>query len=87
MLHCFICCIASNDLHKQPTACPPFARLAASLAPLPLACTAVDQQLAAVAGTDILIGMHGAALTYAFLLSPHAALVELWPQVRVHRRG
>lgn len=41
----------------------------------------LDQQLAAVAGTDILIGMHGAALTYAFLLSPHAALVELWPQV------
>ncbi len=40
-----------------------------------------------MAGTDILIGMHGAALTYAFLLSPHAALVELWPQVRVHRRG
>ncbi|PRW45163.1 EGF domain-specific O-linked N-acetylglucosamine transferase [Chlorella sorokiniana] len=40
----------------------------------------LDQQLAAVAGTDILIGMHGAALTYAFLLSPHAALVELWPQ-------
>lgn len=36
-----------------------------------------------MAGTDILIGMHGAALTYAFLLSPHAALVELWPQVRL----
>lgn len=25
--------------------------------------------------------MHGAALTYALLLPPHAALVELWPQV------
>lgn len=31
--------------------------------------------------TDILIGMHGAALAYALLLPPHAALVELWPQV------
>lgn len=46
----------------------------------------LDQQLAAVAGTDILIGMHGAALTYAFLLSPHAALVELWPQVGLYCR-
>lgn len=31
---------------------------------------------------DILIGMHGAALTYSLLMQPHAALVELWPQVR-----
>ena len=33
--------------------------------------------------TDILAGMHGAALAHALLLPPHAALVELWPQVAV----
>lgn len=43
--------------------------------------TAVEQQLAVVQETDILVGMHGAALAHALLLPPHAALVELWPQV------
>ncbi len=43
--------------------------------------TSVEHQLAVVQATDILIGMHGAALAHALLLPPHAALVELWPQV------
>lgn len=41
---------------------------------------AVPDQLAVVQRTDVLIGMHGAALTYALLLPQHAAVVELWPQ-------
>lgn len=36
---------------------------------------------------DMVIGMHGAALTYSVLLPPHAALVELWPQARAGGRG
>ena len=42
---------------------------------------AVEQQLALVQQTDVLVGMHGAGLAHALLLPPHAALVELWPQV------
>jgi len=30
--------------------------------------------------TDVLVGMHGAGLTYASLLPPWGALVELWPK-------
>lgn len=45
----------------------------------------MEQQLAVVQQTDILVGMHGAALAHALLLPPHAALVELWPQVGIGR--
>ena len=38
------------------------------------------EQLKMVASTDVLIGMHGAALAYSILMAPHAAVVELWPQ-------
>ena len=30
--------------------------------------------------TDVLVGMHGAALTYASLLPPWGGLIELWPK-------
>ncbi|GAB4817514.1 hypothetical protein N2152v2_004560 [Parachlorella kessleri] len=40
----------------------------------------LEEQLKVIAGTDILIGMHGAALAYSMLMAPHAAVVELWPQ-------
>ena len=36
-------------------------------------------QLQNVAGSDILVGMHGAGLTHALFLPQHAALVELFP--------
>ena len=45
------------------------------LAPMP-----VPEQVALVARTDILIAMHGAALSWAALLPPHAAVLELWPK-------
>ena len=39
------------------------------------------EQLALVASsTDVLLGMHGAALTYSLYLPPWGALVELWPK-------
>ena len=41
----------------------------------------MEEQFAVVQQTDVLIGMHGAALAHALLLPPHAALVELWPEV------
>ena len=40
----------------------------------------LPEQLAVIAGTDVLVAMHGAALAYALLMRPHAAVVELWPQ-------
>ena len=44
-------------------------------------CATVPEQLRIVQSTDVLVGMHGAALAHALLMPPHAALVELWPQV------
>jgi hypothetical protein len=41
---------------------------------------AVEAQLATVARTEVLVGMHGAALTYALYMPPHGAVVELWPK-------
>lgn len=38
------------------------------------------EQLAMIAGTDILVGMHGAALSHAVFLPPWAGVVELWPK-------
>jgi len=39
------------------------------------------EQVALIAErTDVLLGMHGAALTYAALLPPWAAVVEMWPK-------
>jgi glycoprotein 2-beta-D-xylosyltransferase len=37
------------------------------------------EQLALVAATDVLVGMHGAGLTHALFLPPWAGLVELFP--------
>ena len=49
----------------------------ADLAPL-----SVAAQVSLIARTDVLVGMHGAALTWAALLPPHAAVLELWPKDR-----
>ncbi len=40
------------------------------------------KQLARIAATDVLVGMHGAALTYAVHMSPGAGVVEMWPKDR-----
>lgn len=40
----------------------------------------VRDQLAAIVQTDVLVGMHGAALTYALYLPHHAGVLELWPK-------
>jgi len=37
-------------------------------------------QVALIARTDVLVGMHGAALTHALYLPPHAGVLELWPK-------
>ena len=39
----------------------------------------ISQQLRYVANTDILIGMHGAALAFSPFLQEHSAMVELFP--------
>ena len=39
-----------------------------------------EEQVRAVASTDILIGMHGAALTHSLLLPPWGGVMELWPK-------
>ncbi|KDD75600.1 hypothetical protein H632_c599p3 [Helicosporidium sp. ATCC 50920] len=38
-----------------------------------------DQALL-VRGTDVLVGMHGAALSWSLFMRPEAGLLELWPQ-------
>jgi capsular polysaccharide biosynthesis protein len=38
------------------------------------------QQLATIANTDVLIGMHGAGLVHTLYLPPHAQLVEIYPK-------
>jgi hypothetical protein len=65
------------------------AHVEAGGAPLALDVQLVDfaqletaQQLRVVAGTEILVGMHGAALTYALYMPPHGAVVEMWPKAR-----
>ena len=46
-----------------------------------LALLGAEEQVAQLAlRTDVLVGMHGAGLTYAALLPPWAAVVELWPK-------
>uniref|UniRef100_A0A1D1ZP74 Glycosyltransferase 61 catalytic domain-containing protein n=1 Tax=Auxenochlorella protothecoides TaxID=3075 RepID=A0A1D1ZP74_AUXPR len=47
---------------------------------LDLAGLALEQQLARIAQTDLLVGMHGAGLAHALLARPGTALLELWPQ-------
>ena len=37
-------------------------------------------QLALMAGTDVLVGMHGAALSHVVYLPPWAGVMELWPK-------
>lgn len=49
---------------------------------LDLARMPVDEQLATMARTDVLVAMHGAALTYGAVLPPHAGVLELWPKDR-----
>lgn len=39
----------------------------------------LDQQVDTVRQTDIMIGMHGAALTHTLFLQPGSVLFELWP--------
>ena len=39
----------------------------------------MKEQLQIIAETDILIGMHGAGLTHALFVPPHATLIELFP--------
>ena len=41
----------------------------------------VRAQLAKIASTDILVGMHGAALSYVVFLPPWASMVEMWPRI------
>ena len=43
------------------------------------ACVPPREQLAAVAATDVLVAMHGAALTHALFLPEGAAVVEIAP--------
>ena len=46
-----------------------------------MATLTMPEQVALVATeTDVLVGMHGAALTHALYLPPWAAVVELWPK-------
>ena len=40
----------------------------------------IEQQLSLIANTDILIGMHGAALSYSVLLPQTSVVIELFPQ-------
>jgi hypothetical protein len=55
----------------------------AEVAVLDLAPLSAEAQVELMATrTDVLVGMHGAALTYAALLPPWAAVVELWPKDR-----
>jgi hypothetical protein len=55
----------------------------AELAVADLATLSAEAQVALMATrTDVLVGMHGAALTYAALLPPWAGVVELWPKDR-----
>lgn len=77
-----LACGPGRLVSARPPACrcPPTAPCPALNRP-PLS-GAVEEQLGIVQQTDILIGMHGAALTYVALMPPHGALVELWPQVR-----
>ena len=39
----------------------------------------MSMQLAIIAKTDILVGMHGAGLTHSMFLPKHAGLIEFYP--------
>lgn len=54
----------------------------ADIVRLDLARMPVDEQLASMARTDVLVAMHGAALTYGAVLPPHSGILELWPKDR-----
>lgn len=45
----------------------------------------MDEQLRLVLVTDVLVGMHGAGLTHALFLPPHAGLIEFFPSRRAHQ--
>jgi hypothetical protein len=47
--------------------------------------TSFREQLEIMSETDILIGMHGAALTGVTYLPDHAAVIELWPNIGIWR--
>jgi hypothetical protein len=40
----------------------------------------VEEQLGVAAASEVLVGMHGAALTLALYMPPHGAVLELWPK-------
>jgi hypothetical protein len=42
----------------------------------------VEAQIETMARTEVLVGMHGAALTFALYMPHHGAVVELWPKDR-----
>lgn len=42
----------------------------------------VDEQLRVAATTDIMVAMHGAALTYPLYMPPHGGVIEFWPKDR-----
>lgn len=42
----------------------------------------VAQQLEVMASSEVLVGMHGAALTFALFMPHHGSVVELWPKDR-----
>lgn len=41
-----------------------------------------EEQLEMMTKTDILVGMHGAALTHALFLPPWGGVLEMWPKTR-----
>ncbi|KAK9846728.1 hypothetical protein WJX84_010568 [Apatococcus fuscideae] len=47
---------------------------------LDLATLTISEQLYLITHTDLLIGMHGAALAWTLLMPEHAGVLELWPQ-------
>lgn len=51
----------------------------AQVTALDLSALPAEQQIEVISQTDVLIGMHGAALVYSTLQPPYGALVELWP--------
>lgn len=58
----------------------PAAGVHVSVTRVDLALLPPTEQLALVADTDVLVGMHGAALTFALYMPPHAGVLELWPK-------
>ncbi|XP_070191928.1 uncharacterized protein [Littorina saxatilis] len=58
---------------------------------LQLDALSMQEQLQLIAGTDVLVGMHGAGLSHTLFLPPHGGLLELyptyWPQANRHFRA